>query len=163
MARGEAGALGYATVLCAGGICTHITGLMYSEPAVGLFSMGDEVVGQIKSDAISWTATRRFQHRDRISAIQSMYSDRQSPFVFPIMAQRGVRRDGSFTVNVVPADSWACTMTIQRGKKFRRSSSYEDVIRTGQLDSQRRRWESNPLHNRFAGGRRAVWLQRHVI
>ena len=36
-------------------------------------------------------------------------------------------------------------MTIQRGKRFRGSSPYEDVLRTGQLDSQKRRWESNPL------------------
>ena len=28
---------------------------------------------------------------------------------------------------------------------------------------QKRRWGSNPLHNRFAGGCLAVWLQRHVI
>lgn len=28
---------------------------------------------------------------------------------------------------------------------------------------KRRRWESNPLQNRFAGGCRAVWLQRQVI
>ncbi len=54
---------------------------------------------------------------------QPMYSDRQSPFVFLIKAQRSCYRDVSFSVNVVPACSWACTMTIQRGKRFRRSSS----------------------------------------
>ncbi len=48
-------------------------------------------------------------------------------------------------VDVVPAGSWACTKTIQRSKRFRRFSSYQDVVRTKQLDSQRHRWESNPL------------------
>jgi hypothetical protein len=31
-----------------------------------------------------------------------------------------------------------------------------------QLDGQRRRWESNPLENCFAGSRRTVWLQRQL-
>ncbi len=44
--------------------------------------------------------------------------------------------------------------------KVQTNSSYQDVVRTGSWTVKRRRWESNPLRNRFAGGRRAVWLQR---
>ena len=48
-------------------------------------------------------------------------------------------------VDVVPAGSWASYQDPPTRKRFRRSSSGKDVVRTRQLDGQRRRWESNPL------------------
>lgn len=55
------------------------------------------------------------------------------------------RHVANYQLDVVPAGSWACIKTFQRSKRFRRSSSFQDVVQTRQSDGQRCRWESNPL------------------
>jgi hypothetical protein len=41
------------------------------------------------------------------------------------------------------------------------SDDIETCLNIHLIAPERRRWESNPLENCFAGSRRTVWLQRH--
>ena len=71
---------------------------------------------------------------------------------------------GALSTELTSLDTIFCT------NHWRNTRRRPPEIRTGQraplekaasMLTKRRRWESNPLKNRFAGGCRAVWLQRH--
>jgi hypothetical protein len=121
--RTASGALRYATATCAGGTCTHIT--RSNVLRTGSRSVFNGRRGYGQSNALSLEL--------RPAGLAKIGTDGLEPttdvlqpavaFLFLIKAQRSCYRDVSFSVNVVPACSWACTMTIQRGKRFRRSSS----------------------------------------
>ena len=88
---------------------------MYSEPAVGLYSMGDEVMARAMLYPLSYARTVLRKSGRMDSNQQPMYSNRQSPFCFSSRPNEVVT-ETFISVDVVPAGSWACTMTIQRGK-----------------------------------------------
>ena len=94
-------ALRYATAQCAGGTCTHITGLMYSEPAVGLYSMGDEVLarevgcGLVNRDSVS--SAPRSHSSDPIHVLRPAVA-----LLFLTKAQRGCYRDVHLTGGCSP-------------------------------------------------------------
>ena len=93
---------------------------MYSEPAVGLCSMGDEVFGQSIALSFELRPAQVLRKSGRLESNQQpMYSDAAVAF---FVSHKGPTRflpRRSFP-HVVPAGSWACIKTLQRGKRFRR-------------------------------------------
>ena len=120
--RTASGALRYATATCTGGTCTHIT-------RSNVLRTGSRSV---------FNGRRGYGQRSRMQpcGCDSVFSAPRPHFSSPIhvlrqavarfhsvKSQRGSHRDVTLFENVVPTGSWACTMTVQRGKRFRRSSS----------------------------------------
>ena len=125
------------------------------QPAVGLYSMGDEVLVRGSSVRESNPPPEVVRHQTHWT--EPMYSNRQSPCVFTkrpneVVAETYVK------VDVVPAGSWASYQDPPTRKRFRRVI-LQDVVRTGSW-TVRGAGGSRTHLNRFAGGCRAVWLQR---
>ncbi len=158
--RSSAGALRYATAACASGICTHITSSdMYSNRQSVCIQWATKLLAReirmrsVDRDSTVLNAAIAFQRSNPCTPTGSR------PFSFSLKPNEDFTETWHFQENVVPAGSWACIKTIQRSKRFRRASSYQDVVRTTQLDSQTHWWESNPsLDSCCAGSRLSVWL-----
>ncbi len=107
----------------AGGIRTHTTGVqgMYSDPAVGLYSIGDEVLVRGALPLSYAPVNCGTQSGDDWNRTNNRCTPtRQSPVRFSEIRPNEVFAETIVMGDVVPAGSWACVMTIQRGKRFRR-------------------------------------------